>query len=198
MYKVFVNEAPLYLTNKKPKNTTVRVFNIEEIKIQDVLQHYLDGTLKETYLLDPNGAILSEFTKEIPFVDAAGGLVKNPKGKVLFIFRNGVWDLPKGKLEEGERIEDAALREVEEETGVANLVLGDFLQTTYHVFKRKGKFKLKRTYWYHMSTNYDKKLVPQQEEGISKVKWKGPRKTRKALKNTYENIKLLFDADLLD
>ncbi len=195
MYKVFVNEAPLYLINTRPKDTTARVFNIEEMNAEGIVHHYLDGTLKEAYLLDPDGDILSRFTKEVPFVDAAGGLVKNAKGKVLFIFRNGVWDLPKGKLEAGESIEDAAVREVEEETGVLNLELGDFLQTTYHVFKRKGKFKLKRTYWYYMYTDYDKKLVPQLDEGITKVKWKGPRKTRKALKNSYENIRLLFNED---
>ena len=84
------------------------------------------------------------------------------------------------------------MREVIEETGIAHLELRRFIDKTYHVFKRDGKFKLKETYWYEMYSNYKGPLVPQVEEGIEKVKWKDFQKTQKALKKSYENIKLLF------
>ena len=52
------------------------------------------------------------------YVRAAGGIVTAPDGTMLLIQRNGRWDLAKGKVESGETLLQAALREVEEETGV--------------------------------------------------------------------------------
>src|SRR5690606_8614384 len=86
----------------------------------------------------------------------------------------------------------AAVREVMEETGVENLEVRDFLMTTYHIFKRNHKFKLKVTYWYDMFTNYEGPLMPQADEGIKKVRWKDFEKSKDALQDSYENIKLLF------
>ena len=192
MYKVFVNEKPLYLTNKRPL-VQENVYDIEEINLKNVLDGFFQKNSSGAFLFDPKGDVLNTFAKDVPIVLAAGGVVKNAKNKVLFIKRNKKWDLPKGKLDKGETIEAAAIREVEEETGISGLELGNFLQITYHVFSRKGKYKLKVVYWYKMHSSFDGKLVPQQEEGITKVKWKGGQKGKKALKNTYENIKLLFE-----
>ena len=139
--------------------------------------------------------LFERFKKEIPLVVAAGGKVINQNGKVLFIYRNDKWDLPKGKLDKGEEIEAAAIREIEEETGVDGLKIERFLAKTYHIFKRGGIFKLKETHWFEMSTEYSGKLIAQKEEGITKVKWKGPKKTKKALRNSYANIRLLFLED---
>ena len=83
--------------------------------------------------------ILKKVKEKIPVNKAGGGLVYNKKGDVLFIFRNGKWDLPKGGIEKGEEIRETALREVEEETGVTNLVIKRKLQKTYHIFKRSGR-----------------------------------------------------------
>jgi 8-oxo-dGTP pyrophosphatase MutT (NUDIX family) len=126
-------------------------------------------------------------------VVAAGGVVTNRAGKVLFIYRNDKWDLPKGKLDKGETLEECALREVEEETGVQGLKIENILKTTYHVFKRNGKYKLKQVYWYAMKTSYKGELTGQLDEGIVKVKWKGPNKIAIALENSYANIKILFE-----
>lgn len=125
-------------------------------------------------------------------VTAAGGMVKNSKDEILFIYRNKRWDLPKGKTEKHESIPNSALREVEEETGVQDLQLGEFITKTYHVFKRKGRFKLKVTHWYEMYSDYDGELQPEASEGIEKVKWKNFEKTCKALTKSYANIKMLF------
>ena len=136
------------------------------------------------------------YTK-LPVVVAAGGKVYNSENKILFIKRNGKWDLPKGKVEIDEQLETAAIREVEEETGVTSLEITKFLYKTFHIYKRNGTFKLKVTYWFEMKTSHDDILIPQTEEGITKVKWKNKRKTRKALENSYANIRLLFSYDYM-
>lgn len=193
MYKVFVNESPLILTNERPTNNTGNVFLMEEDDINYAITALAKKKLDLAYIYDPTEEILEKFSMKIPLVVAAGGMVRNNKGKVLFIYRNGKWDLPKGKLDKGESIEKAAIREVEEETGVKNLSIKNYLKTTYHIFRRNGEFRLKKVVWFDMVTSYSGKLVPQKNEGITKVKWKGSKKTQKALKNSYLNIRLLFE-----
>ena len=101
--------------------------------------------------------------------------------------------MPKGKLDKDETIAECALREVEEETGVKKLKIENFLQTTYHIFKRNGVNKLKEVHWYAMKTSYEGELKGQASEGIERVKWKDPQKIQKALQNSYINIKILFE-----
>jgi 8-oxo-dGTP pyrophosphatase MutT (NUDIX family) len=100
--------------------------------------------------------------------------------------------LPKGKVEGDEVIEATAIREVEEETGVTGLEIVKPLETTYHIFKRNGRYKIKITYWFEMKTDFSGKLYPQEDEGITKVKWLNEKKTKKALKKSYANIKPLI------
>lgn len=197
MYKVFVNESPLILTNKRPENSTGNVFLMEDDDITYAITALSKKLLDIAYIYDPTEDILEKFSMKIPIVVAAGGMVRNEKGKVLFIYRNDKWDLPKGKLDKGESIEKAAIREVEEETGVKHLAIKNYLKTTYHIFKRNGEFRLKKVVWFDMITSYTGKLTPQKNEGITKVKWKGSKKTAKALKNSYLNIRLLFEDDEL-
>ena len=197
MYKVFVNESPLILTNQQPDNSLGNVFTLADNAINYAITALAKNLLDTAYIFEPGNDILEKFTSKIPMIVAGGGLVKNKKGKVLFIFREGKWDLPKGKLDKGESIEAAAVREVEEETGVENLSVKRYLQTTYHIFRRGDKFKLKKVYWFEMYTDYSGKFIAQEEEGITKVKWKGPKKTEKALKNSYRNIRILFEENLI-
>lgn len=122
-------------------------------------------------------------------ITAGGGIVTNDKQQVLLIFRKGSWDLPKGKLDKGETIEDCAVREVEEETGLTDVQLGDFIGTTLHVYEEKGKTINKTTYWYFMSVAGKQKLIPQAEESITDIKWIAPDKLKTKLKDTYQTIK---------
>ena len=122
---------------------------------------------------------------------AGGGKVFNEKGEILFIYRNDKWDLPKGKTEKKETIEETSIREVEEETGVKGLKIIKPLDTTYHIFKRNGRYKIKITYWFEMNTSYDGKLCAQENEGITKVAWLNNKESQEALGNSYANIKLL-------
>ena len=146
------------------------------------------------FLVDNDPSVLIDmFKTKLPLVQAAGGLVRNKKGKMLFIFRKNKWDLPKGKVYKGETLEKGAMREVEEETGVKKLKLISFAGMTYHVFRRNNQYRLKETYWFHMTTNFTGKLKPEVQEDITKAEWKGPTKMAKALENSYGNIKFLLD-----
>jgi ADP-ribose pyrophosphatase YjhB (NUDIX family) len=108
--------------------------------------------------------------KNLYYIEAAGGFIQK-QNQFLFIYRFNRWDLPKGKLDKGETIEHAAIRECEEECAVKNLIIRKALSPTFHVYRYKDKFALKQTYWFHMITDYDKKLKPQTEENITDVKW---------------------------
>ncbi|RYJ40471.1 NUDIX hydrolase [Flavobacterium beibuense] len=194
MYKVFVNDKPLFLTNQVEKETDFKMFLLESVDIEQLIISMFNNKVKKAFLYHPDEKeTLKKLKEKIPVAKAGGGLVYNKKGEVLFIFRNGKWDLPKGGIEKGEGIEDAALREVEEETGVKNLKITQKLQKTYHVFKRNGNYKLKVTHWYEMKSDYKGKLQAQENEGIEKVAWLNPEQIKEALTNSYENIKLLFE-----
>ena len=123
---------------------------------------------------------------------AGGGKAYNDEGNILFIYRNDKWDLPKGKVEGNEPIEKTAIREVTEETGVGGLEITKPLETTYHIFKRNGRHKIKVTYWFEMKTAFKGDLFAQEEEGITKVEWLNKAQIKEALKNSYANIRGLI------
>ncbi|HEU4497468.1 MAG TPA: NUDIX domain-containing protein [Flavobacterium sp.] len=198
MYKVFVNDKPLFLTNEIVKETDFQFFLLESVDIHQVIVKMFQNKIQKAYLYHPDEKEIMKMLKEkIPVSKAGGGLVYNKKGEALFIFRNGKWDLPKGGIEKGEGIEEASIREVEEETGVRGLEIKAKLQKTYHIFMRSGKYKLKIVHWYEMKTSFDGVLLPQEEEGIEKAAWLNPDEIKEALQNSYENIKLLFESKKL-
>ena len=121
---------------------------------------------------------------------AAGGLVTNPKGEILWIFRRGFWDLPKGKLDEGETIQTCAVREVAEETGISNIQLHDMLCFTNHLYfdTYLNEEVSKRTYWFHMTIPNLQEGIPQLTEDIEKIEWLSLDKARHCLNHTYPTI----------
>lgn len=120
---------------------------------------------------------------------AAGGIVQNERRDILFIFRRGKWDLPKGKLDTNETPEAAALREVEEETGVKKLRIKEKIGETFHVYTWKDEDVLKQTHWYYMTCSGEQELVAQEDEDITKVKWFPTIDIKTPMLNTHENIK---------
>lgn len=194
MYKVFVNDKPLFLTNKIEKETDFQLFLLDSVDIDKIIIKYFQNKIQKAFLYHPNEKeILKKIKEKIPVQKAGGGLVYNAKGEVLFIFRNGKWDLPKGGIEKNEGIEETAIREVEEETGVTGLTITRKLQKTYHIFKRNGKYRLKITHWFEMQTNFEGEAIGQLEEGIEKVVWLSKSQIPEALENSYENIRLLIE-----
>jgi len=189
MYKVFVNDRPIFLTAEEQPGQLL----LKEVNIVDLARKLAKRKLKEVYLFHENEEmLLTKFKKLLPVVTAAGGLVKNEKDEILFIKRNGKWDLPKGRVERKEDIAKAAIRETEEETGVAGLEIIKPLQVTYHLFNRNNSLKIKETYWFEMKTTYTGILVPQTNEGITKVRWKSSEKIKEVLQKSYTNIQELF------
>ena len=129
---------------------------------------------------------------------AAGGIVMNLNHEILWIYRRGFWDLPKGKLDPNETIENCAIREVMEETGINHLVLGKLILTTTHQYHDKylNEEVEKTTYWYQMSTDKLQAGIPQTEEDIEAVAWVKQADLAPYLAKTYDNIKKVMEAFL--
>ena len=198
MYKVFVNDIPIILSTKKEIGEKYTSFPLKTVRFKRVVKRILKGKLMYVNLYHPDETkLLTYLFKKMKVVTAAGGMVLNPKKEILFIYRNRRWDLPKGKIEKNEELKTCAIREVEEETGVKDLEITRFITRTFHVFRRKGKLRIKETYWYEMYTEYDGELIPEESEGIKKVKWKNFKKSQKALTKSYANIKMLFPEKFL-
>ncbi len=138
----------------------------------------------------------SKLNKKLNIIKAAGGMVINEHDEILLIYRNDLWDLPKGKKEKGERKKETALREVEEETGIMHLDIIQKLEATYHWYYRK-EWILKESQWYLMHT-HKQKTSPQYEEGIQKAVWVKRKNIKKYMKNMYPNIKKLISQFYLE
>ena len=124
----------------------------------------------------------------MPLIKAAGGLVKSEQGAYLFIYRNDKWDIPKGKIEKGEKVKEAAVREVEEECGIKVSSLEDKICKTYHSYIYKGEVVLKKTHWFKMRSKGQEKLKPQKEEGITDARWFKKGDIAPIVKNTFPSI----------
>ncbi len=189
MYKVFVNDKPIYLTSEMVFHKDAKCLRLKDVDLEEVVKKVAKNKWPLVYLYYPNGEqLIQKLKKKIPVVVAAGGLVKNDDNEILFIKRNGKWDLPKGRVEDKETIENAALRETEEETGVTGLEIVKPLQITYHFFNRNEKLKLKETYWFEMKTSFTGKLAPEKSEGIQKAVWKNPKKQQKHYINPMQTL----------
>ncbi|WP_299056142.1 NUDIX domain-containing protein [uncultured Polaribacter sp.] len=193
MYKVFINDSPIIITSSTKKVNNFPNYLFKEIDIDDIVAKIYAKKLVGVNLYTTNlKTDWKSFTNTFKLIKAAGGLVLNPKKEILFILRNNTWDLPKGWIEIGETLEIAALREVKEECGITNLQLIKPLTTTYHIYHQKTLI-LKETHWFLMSSDNTNNLKPQLEEGITKAVFKDTKAINNALKNTYANIKLVYD-----
>jgi 8-oxo-dGTP pyrophosphatase MutT (NUDIX family) len=198
MYKVFLNDVPIILSTQKNIGSRYTKYSIKKVEFDQLIDDILNKKVLFIHLYHKKEEkLLHHLKKKLKVITAAGGMVFNNNKEILFIYRKGRWDLPKGKVDKGESLEEGAVREVEEETGVTGLKIKNFLDTTYHILRRNDKYKLKETYWYEMHTDYNGKLIPQINEDIKKVKWKNFEKSQKALLKSYENIKLLFPQEYL-
>ena len=194
MYKVFMNDKPIILTDCLGEKNKYQVVEFDKFKF-DMLQELMSSNTVEGICLISKSLANDwvSFKENFKVIEAAGGKVYNANAEILFIYRFDTWDLPKGHIEKGEDKQTAAIREVEEECGISGLEIQKELETTYHIFfTKKGEICLKVTFWFQMQTGFNGTLIPQTEEGISDVVFKDADATKQALKNTYENIKLLF------
>ena len=193
MYKVFFNQKPLILTNKiQYLSDTEPLLFIKYTSVTQIIKALKSSKNSKVFLYHKDmDKLWKGFKKKFPIVEAAGGLVKRTDNKLLFIFRNNKWDLPKGGVEKKELIIDAAKREVIEETGVSDIIVKNKISETYHIFKKGKRFRLKKTYWFKMSTTYMGKTNPQTEEGIEKTKWVSYKNIEDILNDAFENIRII-------
>ena len=193
MYKVFFNQKPLILTNKlhEANDKSPLVF-VKYTNAALIIKALKSKNNDKVYLYHKNiDKLWKTFLKKFPIIEAAGGLVQRDDGKFLFIFRNNKWDLPKGGIEKKELTIEAAKREVTEETGLADIIVNNQLPETYHIFKKGKNYRLKKTYWFKMSTSYKGQLNPQFEEGIVKAEWISENEISNLLNNAFENIRII-------
>lgn len=194
MYKVFINEKRLILSSE-PQDSP-KTLNYDGSHSFDFAIDLLENTASQGLNIYHNNVeeLWADFRNYFKNIEAAGGVVINPENKILFIHRLGKWDLPKGKIEKGESREVAAVREVEEECGIFNLELKDFINSTYHIYtERDGKKILKTTYWFEMFYAGNETPKPQIEEGINEVGWKNDVEIEsQIMPSTFQNIKLIL------
>lgn len=200
MYKVFISEKEVsFLSTKHFLQNDFNVFNVNDIVGDRLL--FLEEKLclfdsLKMVCENPSLDMMTFFKKHI-LIEAGGGLVKN-NGNFLWIYRNNIWDLPKGKQELNEEIFVTALREVKEECGIDNdLSIENFLTTTFHTYSNNNELFFKKTDWFLM--NYDGsslELKPQLEEGITNVKWLNKNQSIDCAKKSFKSIRIVWEAFL--
>ena len=196
-YEIFINEIPLLL-GREIEHTREMDSEIKRIEWDQTSEQLLQIVMQLEKGLTQIPVVIEHqdvrqlwetFRKNYRWMEAAGGVVSNEKDEILVIFRRGKWDLPKGKIDPGETPEQAAIREIEEETGASGLKINSHLTDTYHTYFLKEKRVLKKTFWYDVSCSVTDDIKPQFEEDIQVVKWVNNTGLKDCLKNTYASIK---------
>ncbi|HNO55742.1 MAG: Diadenosine hexaphosphate hydrolase [Bacteroidetes bacterium ADurb.BinA245] len=194
---IYFDDRPLYLCDEIDEIVEPLIHHDDTVFIDELNTYTIKTIIHEMQLEKVKAGVffhpsLSElykaFKKKFTLIMAGGGLVQNEKNEVLLIFRRGKWDLPKGKLDKGESIEDCAIREVQEETGLLNISLEGPLMTTYHTYHEGSRYILKESHWYGMKAMGDEKLIPQTEEDILEIKWVKPRDLKQYYSESFPSV----------
>ncbi|XOV91119.1 MAG: NUDIX hydrolase [Bacteroidota bacterium] len=214
--KIFINDIPVRIIDKaeakdpseydliidgkkekiKPKKLIddVLINDAAPEKVDELLHLMTDNKFKEvdsiTFTAEDSLAMIRFIKSKFKVVEAAGGVV-DKDGKTLLIFRQGRWDLPKGKLDKKEKKKACAVREVEEETGV-KASIDSKIATTWHTYIRNKRYVLKKTYWYAMVCVDDSAMAPQAEEHIDEVRWVTLTELRSALYASWRSVRVVI------
>lgn len=196
--KIYFDDKPVYLCDEIDKELNEILHHPDAVFVDEISGPAIKSLLHEIKKEEFHAGVLwntdleklkKAFFKYFQLIEAAGGIVQNEKKEILFIYRLEKWDLPKGKVEKGEDLQQCAIREVEEETGVTKLKLKNKVGETYHTYNAFGKHFLKISHWYYMTCKNAQNLIPQTEEDITDIKWVKTKDIKEPLKNTYPSIK---------
>ncbi len=196
--KIYYGDKPVYLCDEMNDELNELLHHPDVVFVDELSSPAIKSMVHEIKKDNFHAGILwnsdleklkQAFFKHFTVIEAAGGIVQNDDKDLLFIFRRGKWDLPKGKMEKNETAEIAAAREIEEETGVTNLTLKKKIGDTFHIYDEFGKHFLKISHWYYFNCPSKQELQPQTIEDISEVKWFKTKDIRKPVANTYATIK---------
>ncbi len=199
MYKIYINDKPIIFSQEHihlniPEQDIAMFSESDDLIFNNDFLTALES--KKAYVIHTSDEKESfeKFVGGLKLIEAAGGLVYNAvNDSILFIFRRNKWDLPKGKIDKGEGIQEAALREVQEECGIVTHKIKSFLAETYHIFKMNNKWCLKKTYWFNMQCATIEILTPQYEEEITAIDWFKKDDLSTVKSNTYAMIKDIID-----
>lgn len=198
MYEVFLNDRRLVIASVNEQFLSGGEIHFCDgtSHLQTLARDFLNGEDEHTFLLGNENQLWNSFKAMFRPVPAAGGVVHGRYG-YLFIFRRGKWDLPKGKIEQGETPEEAALREVTEETGLTGLVVKGTLPSTWHVYnfqspKSENIWIIKETKWFSMLSATHENPVPQTDEEIEAIRWIQKEDLNDILSNTFASLRNLI------
>jgi 8-oxo-dGTP pyrophosphatase MutT (NUDIX family) len=195
--KIYFNDKPLFLCDMLTDEIRAYARHDDAVLIDELTPPAVNSMIHEMrrekvhagIFIHPDLPTLKKaFWKKFILVQAAGGLISNGESEWLFIQRRGKWDLPKGKLDPGETLEQCAVREVGEETGLKKVRSESPLVVTYHTYDESGHHILKETHWYRMTASPDQAVRPQVEEQITELVWAGRDRIPDLTKNTFPSI----------
>jgi len=192
-YKVFINDKIIFLVDDINKEISSKDlfyrYKSKQTLLSVIEQFEKNDEAESLFIFHKNlDKLLTKFLTVFTLIEAAGGIVKNPKDEILFIFRRNKWDLPKGKIEENEHVKDTAIREVEEECGVSDLTIVKDLPSTYHIYTLDKQKIIKKTHWFEMYIEKHQTPKPQTAEDITIAKWIKRDEIKEVLNNTYKSI----------
>lgn len=195
--KIYFGTKPVFLCDELTEELDLLKEKKDTIYQESLSNYILQAMPKDIEKPEYNAGIIFHddlaqlkevFFDQFQVIQAGGGVVYNEKEEILLIFRNGKWDLPKGKADEGEDIEECAAREVKEETGLKEVSVGPKSTITWHVYSERGTLILKETHWYLMTATVNAMLIPQVAEGITEILWADKSDLPKYTVNTFPAI----------
>lgn len=194
---IYFNDKPVFLCDEITREIDEYKHHPDAVFIDELSTPAINALLHEIEKTQFHAGIIydkdfdklkEDFFRHFTIIQAGGGLVKNTKDEILLILRRGKWDLPKGKLDDNETIEECAKREVQEETGIQKIKVIRPIEITYHTYVQFGKHILKESHWYAMKATGYEKLIPQTEEDITEIIWASKEDLKKYTANTFPTI----------